>query len=363
MDDYSLSSLSESKNEWCSRLVNVLTPHLIQGLKSIFKEAWDLCKDNRDKYLMTFQTFLSRVPKWNTTIVENERKRIVEASGCNYLEELITCVHVIHLKALTCVRVGQKQKKVDIDIPPLDVFLHKVYANIARRVYANIYLFEVNIAPLQVQKHNWVLETIVKECLLNTVRENVPVESILRAYMDTTEENDVEVVEEIEKVPLTPEEEQALADQQKAAEAALRAASASSTKDGSGDDAAAKDGDNSEEGSAAKKPAISFNDIDSAIDEKGHQFVETKPKTDERLDQIMEEAHNRRKMEAAADNDDDDGGGGDLLQIGEDIALDFGDINDLSSPSTKSSSTSSKSGGGGGADLSLNDIMDVEVIP
>lgn len=360
MDDYSLSSLSESKNEWCSRLVNVLTPHLIQGLKSIFKEAWDLCKDNRDKYLMTFQTFLSRVPKWNTTIVENERKRIVEASGCNYLEELITCVHVIHLKALTCVRVGQKQKKVDIDIPPLDVFLHKVYANIARRVYANIYLFEVNIAPLQVQKHNWVLETIVKECLLNTVRDNVPVESILRAYMDTTEENDVEVVEEIEKVPLTPEEEQALADQQKAAEATLRAASASSTtKDGGGDDnAVAKDGDISEEGSAAaKKPAISFNDIDSAIDEKGHQFVETKPKTEERLEQIMEEAHNRRKMEAAADNDDDDGGGGDLLQIGEDIALDFGDINDLSSSTSKS--PSSKSGG----NLSLNDIMDVEVIP
>jgi hypothetical protein len=265
---------------------------------------------------------------------------------------------VIHLKALTCVRVGQKQKKVDIDIPPLDVFLHKVYANIARRVYANIYLFEVNIAPLQVQKHNWVLETIVKECLLNTVRENVPVESILRAYMDTTEENDVEVVEEIEKVPLTPEEEQALADQQKAAEATLRAASASSTKDDD-DAAAAKEGDNSDESATAKKPAISFNDIDSAIDEKGHQFVETKPKTEERLEQIMEEAHNRRKLEAAADNDDDDGGGGDLLQIGEDIALDFGDINDLS---TKSSSISKSGGGAGSDDLSLNDIMDVEVI-
>jgi hypothetical protein len=26
MDDFSVSSLSESKNEWCARLLNILTP-------------------------------------------------------------------------------------------------------------------------------------------------------------------------------------------------------------------------------------------------------------------------------------------------------------------------------------------------
>ena len=35
MDDFSTSSLSESKNEWCARLLNVLTPTIVQGLKSI----------------------------------------------------------------------------------------------------------------------------------------------------------------------------------------------------------------------------------------------------------------------------------------------------------------------------------------
>ena len=109
MDDYSVSSLTESKNEWCARLVNTLTPEIVQGLKSIFNESWKLCEDNDelDKYLMTFQTFLTRVPKWNSEIIETERKRICESSGCGYLEELITCVHVIQLKALSCVRVGQ----------------------------------------------------------------------------------------------------------------------------------------------------------------------------------------------------------------------------------------------------------------
>ena len=106
MDDYSVASLVESKNEWCARLVNIMTCAVIAGLKSIFEEAWNLCVENdeEDKYLMTFQTFLSRVPKWNNTIIETERRRILEVSSCAYLEDLITCVHIIHLKALTCIR-------------------------------------------------------------------------------------------------------------------------------------------------------------------------------------------------------------------------------------------------------------------
>ena len=103
MDDFSISGLSESKNEWCARLLNVLTPSIVQGVKSIFDEAWKLCQDNKetDKYLMTFQNFLTRVPKWNPTIIDAEKTRIIETSGCTYLEELITCVHVIQLKVLT----------------------------------------------------------------------------------------------------------------------------------------------------------------------------------------------------------------------------------------------------------------------
>ena len=207
MDDYSVTSLGESKNEWCARLVNTLTPSVIEGLRSIFDEAWNLCKENdeEDKYLMTFQTFLSRVPKWNSSIITAERERICETSGCGYLEELITCVHVIQLKALTCVRVGQKQKKVDLDVPSADTFVHTVYTNVARKLYTNIYLFEKYISPLQIQKHNRELEIITKECILNSVRESMPVEAILRAYLDETDELGVDVKDEEVLIPKEPE--------------------------------------------------------------------------------------------------------------------------------------------------------------
>ena len=201
MDDFVISNLHESRNEWCSRLVSVFTPVVIEGVRSIFNESWKMCLDSDEasKYLMTFQNLLSRVPKWNNIIVEEERKRIVERSGCDYLEDLITCVHIIQLKVLTCIRVGNKQKKIDIAIPKLDIFIHKVYIHVARKVYMNVYLLERNISPLQVQKNNRELESIVQECILTTIRESVPTEAIIRAYMDEGIEQEEEVT--IEDVP------------------------------------------------------------------------------------------------------------------------------------------------------------------
>jgi hypothetical protein len=196
MDDYNTSVLSEAKNEYSANLVNILTPLLIQGLQSIFKEACSLCKDNDeyDKYLMTFQNFLTRVPKWNQELIDNETKRIIQQSKCNYLEDLLTCVHITQLKVLTSIRVATKQKKIDIDIPKLSDFIHKVYIKCARKCYSNVYLFETDIEPLTQQKNFRECETICKECILNTVRESMPVEKILRAYMDETTEE--EIVEE-----------------------------------------------------------------------------------------------------------------------------------------------------------------------
>jgi len=203
MDDFVVSNLYESRNEWCARLVTILTPLVSEGIKSIFNESVKICKDNDEmkKYLMTFQNLLAQVPKWNSVIVEDERKRIVERSGCNYLEDLISCVHIIQLKVLTCIRVGNKQKKIDISIPKLDNFIHKVYIHVARKTYMNVYLFEKNIehgqnnvTPLQIQKNNREFEQIVQECILITVRESIPTEDIIRAYMDESVEQEEEVL-------------------------------------------------------------------------------------------------------------------------------------------------------------------------
>jgi len=223
MDDYNLNTLYSSRDELCSRFITIITPLIIEGLNSIFKEAVDICKKNGEnsKYLMTFQNYISRIPKWNPTIIEQEKKRIISKSGCNYLEDLITGVHIIQLKLLTCVRVGQKQKKININIPKIDDFIHRVYINVARKIFKCVYLYQTNIPALEIQKNNREIEIIVQECILKTIRDSIPVENILKIYLDETieeeytEEITQEVVEEkidsetfnkqLDKIMPTPE--------------------------------------------------------------------------------------------------------------------------------------------------------------
>jgi hypothetical protein len=101
-------------------------------------------------------------------------------------------------------RVGTKQKKVNVDMPVLDDFIHKVYVNVARKVYTNVYLFELGISALKSQKNSRELEIIIRECILQTIRDNIPVEELLKLYMSETVEDATEVHEREEIISQEP---------------------------------------------------------------------------------------------------------------------------------------------------------------
>lgn len=303
MDDFVITNLHESRNEWCSRLVSIFTPLVIEGIRSIYNEAWKICvdKDEPSKYLMTFQNLLARIPNWNSVIIEEEKKRIVERSGCNYLEDLITCVHIIQLKVLTCIRVGNKQKKIDISIPKLDTFIHKIYINAARKIYTNVYLFEKNITPLQVQKNNRELELIIQECILVTIRESVPTESIIRAYMDETVEHEEEVtIENLDDPVITGgnsdsdiKTDTLTSDKNTEKSSNIEVESLDVIP-------SIKDLDKSE-----VTTRLTFNNVDRVLDSRNNISNIDAPKTDERLAEISAANALKRKLDEVDDDDDD----------------------------------------------------------
>lgn len=309
MDDYSTATLQESRNEWCARLINILTPLLIEGFKSIFEESWKLCKENDelDKYLMTFQNFISRIPKWNSTIIEEEVKRIVEKSNCGYLEDLISCVHIIQLKNLTSMRVGSKQKKIDIKVPQLNDFIHNIYINCARKVYTNIYLFERNISPLQMQKHNRELEVIVREGIINTIRDNIPVEDIIKAYMDETVEQDVDVEESEEIISTEP-----IVDENEDIE------------NNDSENNNNETNETNETNNTMNQSGISFSDVDETSDINNNVSSVSAPKDIDTLEEISNLRNEARNLE-----EDDDDEINERIKIGDIVKLDDLDIHDL----------------------------------
>lgn len=365
MDDYNMNVLSEAKNEYSSRLVSLLTPVIIEGIKSIFNEAQKLCIDNdeNDKYLMTFQNFLTRVPKWNSTIIKEETARIINATNCSYLEDLLTCVHITQLKILTSIRVSSKQKKIDIDIPKLDDFIHKVYIELARKLYSNVYLFETEILPLQHQKNMRECEIITQECILNTIRNSMPVENILRAYMDETV--DEEIIEEVVEKTVEEKEPEVETTENKTKEEKTETSKVElvktdkpvliNTEEKNDDDW--KPIPPQEKESTEKKPlnkdtninislevsdkkevkanieendkksVLTFNDEDSVLNlGTNKESIVQAPKTEERLEKISYENNKRRKEEEAMEDDDEE-----KIKIFDsvDLQLDNLDINDI----------------------------------
>ena len=375
MDDFNTNLLSEARNEYSSRLLNILTPLVIQGFKSIFKEAYELCVKNQEsaKYLMTFQNFLSRVPKWNQEIINVETDRIIKTSKCDYLEDILTCVHITQLKILTSIRVSTKQKKVEIDIPKISDFVHRVYIESARKIYQNVYLFEKNIMPLQQQKNMRECEIIVRECILKVISDSMPIEKILRAYMDETEEEEI-----IEEMVEKPEEEvkELLEKKEEATQESNEEEKNDETANTEEESSVVKVENNkpSEENvgqpvsianattpveepqvtintepMSNEKPVenkISFNDNDSMMNynvnekptliQKSESSLVSAPKTIERLEKISKEMNEKRKEEEAAYEDDDDDFGfeQDKIKIFDEspkLELDKLDVNDVSS--------------------------------
>lgn len=272
MDDNHVPTLQSSQQEWAIRLSRVIHPLLYEGIQAMFQEAVGICKqsEEEDKYLMTFQTILSRIPKWNEDIIKKETSRIIEKSGCSYLEDLLTCVHIAQLKILSSIRTGKSQKKVEIDIPKLNGFIHKVYIHISRELYANVYLFEKGIAPLVYQQNRSKVNEIIKESILNAIRDSIPVEQLLRAYLDETTDFMKEVPKEEPKV----------------------------------------------------EKELKFSNQDSAITVDNEAMVIEAPKDVDTLEKIAEQRNIQRKVEEAAEAEED------KLKITDEVVIiDVEDLN------------------------------------
>ena len=345
MDDYSVTSLYESKNEWASRLVNILTPLVQEGFRSIFDEGVKLCAGSKeqDKYLMTFQNLLSRVPKWNPNIIKDETTRIKERSTCGYLEDLITCVHIIHLKCMTVMRVGTKQKKVDIKIPQLSDFIHKIYVNSARKLYSNVYIFEKGIQPLHTQRNNREFEIIVKECIYNTIRDNIPVEDLIKMYLEETIEDVVEVTENeevIKQEPVLSEEASDLSAMRRTHQSSTRRRRhrerdrVSSDDGGGGGDGGGGDnggsigqldfvGELNGSDAVVSSSTSGISDDSTTGSSGGVSFGENQIRTFETDSQERKNEYTSHDADDADDADDDSSG---RLNIGGDIKLDMLDI-------------------------------------
>ena len=190
------SLYSEARNEYLKQMSTWIVPPLVE----FFRKEYNTLADTEGKRVMSaFQTYCSEVPLWNQDVIDSNIGIILDNCRCDYMEELMTAVFIAYTKMLTAIRVNSRQKKLQITLPKLDHFLHRVFIECARSFWKAPYLFAQDLPPVEKQKNILQAEQICTEALSGAVRSLLPVKSILRDYLDDGEDKDEEEEKE-EKV-------------------------------------------------------------------------------------------------------------------------------------------------------------------
>lgn len=336
MDEFAPETYGQSRSVYIDILGRYLTPQIIFGIQRIFDDNYEKCVafNEMDKYISAFQTALREIPRWNPNTIEEECVRIKTHSQCSYMEDILSCVHILHIKLLTCIRVGNHQKKIDISCPKFANFIHKVYISVARKLFVNAYLFK-KASGLDLQKNNREIEVIVQECITGVMLDSLPTETIIRAYLDEVVEEEEEVF--IEPIPIDASNANANANTNANANADTNA-NANANANADTNTNTNKDQQNNTNGDPSElvpiqpsfvnvsdEPVVTrltFNDFDQAND---GQSIHA-PKTIDRLEALSDERYAQRRSETEDDNDD-----GATFTVNDKVDLD--DIFDMAADS------------------------------
>lgn len=180
-----LNFLVETKNEYTTHLINVLTPLILEGFQTIYKEAQDIAGTN--DILKLFQSFLKRIPKWNQAIIETETARILNSThSFSWLNDLIKATLKANIVVLMYNPIRRSQPKIDrkyYDEIKTTHFIHKLYIECAREFYISPFLLYHNFPVIEIKRNQRECMNLIKDGIREAIRKLLPVKHILETYL------------------------------------------------------------------------------------------------------------------------------------------------------------------------------------
>jgi hypothetical protein len=178
-----------------NRFSLMVLPQVSEGIWSVYDNAKSICEKNNqtDQILMTFQNLLTRIPQWTDDVLQAEVKRIITASKCAYLEELLTGVLLAYLRTFAAVqyRASQDSIEVEFERPPLGRFIHELYKEVARRCWENAFLFRtVGVRSEQQARNRQEIDRIIDTAIDTVLDSFLPWESIVTNYFSVGDAGD-----------------------------------------------------------------------------------------------------------------------------------------------------------------------------
>jgi hypothetical protein len=181
-----MSEVQFAKKHIRNRFSLMVVPHISDGIWSVYENANTICDKNKEvsQTLKTFQNLLTYIPKWDESRLNTEVERIQTASGCSYLEELLTATLITYLRAFAAIQYSSNQDiEVEFERPPLPRFIHELYKECARQCWTHAYLFKTYSTTMEQQaRSRKEIDQMLEIALDTTLDSFLPWKSIVEKY-------------------------------------------------------------------------------------------------------------------------------------------------------------------------------------
>ena len=166
-----MEALIETRNEYVEHIQDILGIAISKRINKIWEESGNNIKK--------FQSELTQIKKWNYNIINEEYKKIVKYTKCNYLYNLIKII-IINTIKIKIYEYRDQFDNIKIRIPAAPDYIHKCYMNIATFSWKNAYLFvNKGIKDVEYQNNLNIIEENIKIIIKKTFRDFIPYDEIL----------------------------------------------------------------------------------------------------------------------------------------------------------------------------------------
>ena len=174
-------------------LATLLVPCVDEGFWSVKETAQKLCDRNNQptEVIRTFQNMVTKIPEWSESTLGEEVERIIKASKCTYIDDLLLGVFLAYMKSFAALqyRGNSSQLKVEFQRPNVTKFIHELYKHSARKLWQSAFLFKTQgVLSEQQARNRREVETVIDKTIDDVVRSFLPWEVIAKSYFTEQEE-------------------------------------------------------------------------------------------------------------------------------------------------------------------------------
>uniref|UniRef100_A0A6C0IYJ9 Uncharacterized protein n=1 Tax=viral metagenome TaxID=1070528 RepID=A0A6C0IYJ9_9ZZZZ len=180
-----MNILVEKKKEFTIRIINILSPLILEGITSIYNKAKET--STGDNVLKIFQSFLKRIPKWDNELILNEITRIKTSSkDYELLFDLIKATVKSNMHIIVYSPYKDSQPKINSDYYQnidFNKFIHDIYIECAREIWNNPYLLYHNYPGIEIKRNQRDTIELIKKCIEESIRKTLPLKHVLDIYL------------------------------------------------------------------------------------------------------------------------------------------------------------------------------------